>query len=415
MNTSDRENRLPDPLHNNAGGPLRLLTGVRVVDVTTSLAGPYATMLLADMGAEIIKVERPGVGDDSRQWAPPELGGKALWYCSVNRNKRSVALDYSTEAGREVLFDLIRTSDVFITNQLPKVQAKLGIDWNSVRSAKPDIVFVSLTGFGLEGARSNDPCYDLIAEGYSGVMDLTGTIDSGPQKVGTPAADLLAGADAALGCIAALFERRNSGSGHLVDIALVDSIVRFMTPKLVSYMGSGVVPRRTGGTDSVVAIYQVFETADEPMTLGLGNNNTWQRFCKAVGLQSLLDDPALANNAGRVEARSRLVAEIAPILRTRSRAAWLELFNKEKVPAGPINSLDQVVADAELRARGLFYSVDDNGIALPQVALGITVDREVAGCAIVPQHLGQDTESVLADILQYNSEKIAALRQEKLI
>jgi crotonobetainyl-CoA:carnitine CoA-transferase CaiB-like acyl-CoA transferase len=372
-------------------------------------------MLLADMGAEVIKVERPGLGDDSRHWAPPELGGKGLWYCSVNRNKRSVALDYSTEAGREVLFDLIRTSDVFITNQLPKVQAKLGIDWNSVKAAKPDIIFVSLTGFGLEGARSNDPCYDLIAEGYSGVMDLTGTADSGPQKVGTPAADLLAGADAALGCIAALFERRNSGSGHLVDIALVDSIVRFMTPKLVSYMGSGIVPRRTGGTDSVVAIYQVFETADEPMTLGLGNNNTWQRFCKAVGLQHLLDDPALINNAGRVEARSRLVGEIAPILRARPRAAWLELFSKEKVPAGPINSLDQVAADTELRARGLFYSADDNGIALPQVGLGITVDRVVAGCAIVPQHLGQDTENVLADIIKYDSRKITALRQEKLI
>jgi crotonobetainyl-CoA:carnitine CoA-transferase CaiB-like acyl-CoA transferase len=415
MSTSEQQIKLPDPLQKGAGGALRLLTGVRVVDVTTSLAGPYASMILADMGAEVIKVERPGIGDDSRQWAPPELGGKALWYCSVNRNKRSVALDYSTDAGREVLFDLIRTSDVFITNQLPKVQAKLGIDWKSVKAAKPDIVFVSLTGFGLEGARSNDPCYDLIAEGYSGVMDLTGTMDSGPQKVGTPAADLLAGADAALGCIAALFERQRSGSGHLVDIALVDSIVRFMTPKLVSYMGSGVVPRRTGGTDSVVAIYQVFETADEPMTLGLGNNNTWQRFCKAVGLHHLLDEPALANNAGRVETRSRLVSEIAPILRTRSRADWLELFKNEKVPAGPINSLDQVVADEELRARGLFYAVDDNGIELPLVGLGITVDRKVAGCAIVPQHLGQDTVSVLTDILNYNSEKIAALRQEKLI
>lgn len=415
MTASDSTKKIPAPLSRAVGAPLRLLAGVRVVDVTTSLAGPYASLLLADMGAEVIKIERPGIGDDSRHWTPPELGGKALWYCSVNRNKRSVALDYSTEAGRKVLFDLIKTSDVFLTNQLPKVQSKLGIDWESVKAVKPDIIFVSLTGFGLEGARSNDPCYDLIAEGYSGVMDLTGAADSGPQKVGTPAADLLGGADAALGCIAALFERRVSGAGHLVDIALVDSMVRFMTPKLVSYMGTGVVPRRTGGTDSVVAIYQVFETADEPMTLGLGNNNTWQRFCKAVGREDLLNEPALINNAGRVVERSRLVAEIAPILRTRSRAAWLELFNREKVPAGPINSLDQVVADEELRNRGLFYSVDDSGIDLPQVGLGITVDREVAGCARPPQHLGQDTESVLAEILGYDKGRIAALKQEQTI
>ncbi len=415
MNTHLSSETLPDALPAAAGGPLRLLAGIRVVDVTTSLAGPYATLLLADMGAEIVKIERPGIGDDSRHWSPPELGGKALWYCSINRNKRSVALDYSTPAGREVLFDLIRTSDVFITNQLPKVQKKLGIDWESVKAAKPDIVFVSLTGFGLEGARSNDPCYDLIAEGYSGVMDLTGAADSGPQKVGTPAADLLAGADAALGCVAALFERRVSGAGHLVDIALVDSMVRFMTPKLVSYMGSGTVPRRTGGTDSVIAVYQVFETADEPMTLGLANNNTWQRFCKTVGLQGLLDEPALKDNSGRVASRARLVAEIAPIMRTRTRAAWLELFNREKVPAGPINSLDQVVADTEMRNRGLFYAVDDAGIALPQVGLGITVDGEVAGCAIVPQRLGQDTDRVLAEILKYDEKRIASLKQEQLI
>ncbi len=415
MTIPDSTKKLPDPLPRGDSAPLRLLAGVRVIDVTTSLAGPYASLLLADMGAEVIKIERPGVGDDSRHWTPPELGGKALWYCSVNRNKRSVALDYSTDGGRKVLFDLIRTSDVFLTNQLPKVQTKLGIDWKSVKAAKPDIVFVSVTGFGLEGTRSNDPCYDLIAEGYSGVMDLTGAADSGPQKVGTPAADLLGGADAALGCIAALFERRVSGSGHLVDIALVDSMVRFMTPKLVSYMGSGIVPRRTGGTDSVIAVYQVFETADEPMTLGLANDNTWQRFCKAVGREDLLNDPSLINNAGRVVERSRLVAEIAPILRTRSRVAWLELFNREKVPAGPINSLDQVVADQELRNRGLFYSVDDGGVDLPQVGLGMMVDRERAGCAQPPPHLGQDTENVLAEILGYDKDRIVSLKQEQVI
>jgi crotonobetainyl-CoA:carnitine CoA-transferase CaiB-like acyl-CoA transferase len=165
----------------------------------------------------------------------------------------------------------------------------------------------------------------------------------------------------------------------------------------------------------VVAVYQVFETADEPMTLGLANDNTWQRFCKAVGLEALLNDSALVNNAGRVRERSRLVAEITPILRTRPRVEWLELFNRVKVPAGPINSLDQVVADQELRNRGLFYSVDDGGIDLPQVGLGITVDREVAGCALPPQNLGQDTNTVLSELLGYETSRIASLRQGQVI
>src|SRR5688572_3389627 len=188
-------------------------------------------MLLGDMGARVIKVERPGVGDDCRAWGPPWLDGEALWFLSVNRNKESVTLDYSGNAGRAVLHDMVRKADVVIVNLVARVQAKLGLDYTALAALKPDLVFVSLTGFGLTGARRDFPCYDLIAEGYSSVMDLTGEAASPPQKVGTPAADLIAGMDAAYAAVCALFDRARSGRGHLIDISMVDSMTRFMSPR----------------------------------------------------------------------------------------------------------------------------------------------------------------------------------------
>jgi len=394
---------------------LRLLSGIRVIDLTTSVAGPYATMLLGDLGAEIIKIERPGVGDDSRQWTPPSYAGQGLWYLSVNRNKKSITLDYSRAQGRTLLHDLIRKSDVVVTNQLARVQRKLGIDWQTVRGIKPDIVYVSVTGFGLSGARSQHPCYDLVAEGYSGVMDLTGEADSGPQKVGTPAADLLAGADAALGCLAALLDRRARGRGHLVEISLVESMTRFMTPHIVSYLGSGEVPRRSGARDSVIAVYQVFQTADEPITLGLPNDAIWRRFCSAIGRSELSDDPRYRDNASRVKGRAALVGEIQGILRDKPRAHWLNLFTREQIPAGPINRVDQVTADPDLLARGLFYAIEANGHAIPQVGLGIRFDQEDAGCAAAPPALGEHTHEALTHLLGLDAERLAELKNQGVL
>lgn len=397
------------------GGRLELLRGIRVLDLTTSLAGPYATLLLADFGADVVKIERPNVGDDSRHWRPPELDGKSLWFASVNRNKRSVTLDYSNEEGRKVLMDLVRQCDVVVTNQLPQVQSKLGVSYEALSAVRPDLVYVSLTGFGLVGGRSDQPCYDLIAEGYSGVMDLTGEAGGDPQKVGAPAADLLAGADGALGCLAALFDRAVTGKGHLVEIALVDSMTRFVGSRLVSYLGSGELPRRTGAKDSVIAVYQVFQTADEPITLGIANDNCWRRFCRAVNRDDLLKDPGLSDNVGRVRERPRLVAEIATILRRNKRAYWLELFCAEGVPAGPINRLDEVAADTELHQRGLLYAMDDHGKAVPQVGLGIRFDGNSAGYDLAPPRLGQHTEEILKDRLGFDAGRLQHLKSEGLI
>jgi crotonobetainyl-CoA:carnitine CoA-transferase CaiB-like acyl-CoA transferase len=387
-----------------------LLAGIKVVDLTTSIAGPYATMLLADYGADVVKIERPGRGDDCRAWGPPFLDGESLWFLSVNRNKRSVTLDYSGEAGRAVLHELVKRADVVVVNLVARAQKKLGIDYAALKGVRDDIVFVALTGFGLEGARSDYPCYDLIAEGYSGVMDVTGEGDSPPQKIGTPAADLISGMDAAMATIAALFDRMRTGRGHLVDVAMVDSMTRFMAPRILPYLGSGVVPERTGARDSVIAVYQTFDTQDHPLTLGLGNDAIWKRFWAAVGRPEYADDPRYATNAQRREARADIVADIQRVLLQRPRDEWLRCFTSAKVPAGPVNRIDQVASDPELLARGLLYTADSNGRRIPQVGLGVVVDEAANTYTLPPPLLGEHTASVLQEWLGYDEQTIARLR-----
>jgi len=407
------------PFHDLPLVPMRaslpLLEGVRILDLTTSIAGPYATQLLADFGAEVIKVERPGSGDDCRAWGPPFLDGESLWFISVNRNKRSVTLDYTGEAGRAVLHDLVRRCDAVIVNLVGRAQKKLGIDRAALAAVKPDLVHVSLTGFGLTGARAEMPCYDLIAEGYSSVMDLTGEAESDPQKVGTPAADLISGMDAALAMLAALFDRARTGRGHAIDVSMVESMTRFMSPRILPYLGSGTVPGRTGAKDSVIAVYQVFHAADAPMTVGLGNDGIWKRFWAAVDEPAFGEDPRYATAALRQQARPEIVARVAAILATRARDEWLARFVAAKVPAGPIYRVDEVVRDAGLAERGFFYRVDADGRTVPQVGLGIAVDGERGGCRIAPPRLGEHTAEVLGGLLGYDAARIEALRSAKTV
>ncbi len=392
-----------------------LLNGVTVIDLTTSIAGPYATMLLGDMGARVIKVERPGSGDDCRAWGPPWIDGESLWFVSVNRNKESVTLDYSNDAGRKVLHDMVRKADVVIVNLVARVQKKLGMTYDALKAIKPDLVFVSLTGFGLDGARKDFPCYDLIAEGYSGVMDLTGEAASPPQKVGTPAADLISGMDAAMATLGALFERAKSGKGHHIDISMVDSMTRFMSPRIVPYLGSGEIPKRTGARDSVIAVYQSFDTKDKPLTLGLGNDAIWKRFWEAVGQPNKGADAKHAKNADRRADRAAIVADIESILRTKPRDEWLAIFRDAKVPAGPVNSVDDIARDQELLARGLLYTADTGGRRIPQVGFGIGIDGANATYRTPPPKLGEHTASILRDWLGYDMQAVAALRLQKLI
>lgn len=374
-----------------------MLSGVRVIDLTTSIAGPYGSMLLADFGAEVIKVERPG-GDDARSWGPPFFDGESLWFSSVNRGKKSVVLDLSTPAGLAGLKSLVATADVLVTNQPLDVQKKLGVSYEQVRAIKPDLIFVALTGFGLTGRRSTLTSYDLIAEGHSGVMELTGAADGPPQKIGAPAADMLAGQDAAMATMAALFDRHRTGQGKLIDVSLVESMTRFVTCRLSAYMGSGQQQRRSGGTDSVLAVYQQFDTADLPLTLGIGTDAIWRRFWASLGDPDFAGSPGFETNASRRERRPEIVERIATILQRRKRDAWLEDFAAARIPAGPVLSVDAVVADPALQERGLLFTLSDGQRSIPQVGLGIHIDGAAGRPSSLPPRLGEHTAEIFADL-----------------
>lgn len=381
------------------GRGFSLLDGVRVIDLTTSIAGPSATMLLADMGAEVLKIERPKGGDDARAWGPPFLDGESLWFASVNRNKKSVSLDFADAAGLDVLYKLVRTADMVVVNLSPYVAHKLKVDADALRAVREDLIYVSITGFGLTGERADWTCYDLIAEGYSGIMDITGEAGGEPQKVGAPAADMLAGQDAAYAAVAALYDRQRSGNGHVVDVALVDSMTRFLSCRIMTYLGSGAVPKRSGGKDSVIAIYQAFETADCPITLGLGNDSLWQRFWEAVGQPSAAREEGFRSNADRRIRRREIVARIATILREKPREHWLTLFRAFRVPSGPINAIDQVITDEAMLARGMFYRVEgEDGRLVPQVGTGILIDGMPNAPRSAPPRLGEHNEAVLGEL-----------------
>ena len=406
-------NQLP---HKDAASQdrIRLLEGVRVLDLTTSIAGPYATLLLADFGASVIKIERRE-GDDTRGWGPPFLAQQSLWFLAVNRNKRSVTLDFSTPQGRELLHALVARNDVVVTNQVARSQRKLGIDYATLSALSPGLVHVSITGFGVEGARSELPSYDLIAEGYSGVMDLTGEADAPPQKVGTPAADLLSGMDAAMAVAAALYRRRADGKGCAIDISMVESMTRFMAPRLVPFLGSGELPRRSGARDSVIAVYQSFDTQDAPITLGLGNDGIWRRFWAAVGEPEYGAEARFRSNQERRAARTEIVEHIQALLRLRGREQWLELFARHRIPAGPINRLDEVAADRELQTRGMLYSIPAFGTRVPQVGLGIRVDDSCETYRSPPPGLGEHTDAVLRELLGLDETEITRLRHQQII
>jgi crotonobetainyl-CoA:carnitine CoA-transferase CaiB-like acyl-CoA transferase len=394
-----------------------LLDGVRVLDLTNSIAGPYATLLLADLGAEVVKVEPPDGGDDTRAWGPPFLDGASLWYLSANRNKGSLTLDLRSQEGAALLQRLLPAADVVVLNMRPAVQERLGMAYAQIAVLRPDVVHCSITGFGLTGRRADMACYDLIAEGYSGVMDLTGEPETPPQKVGTPAADLLAGMDAALAVVAALLDRERTGRGHQIDVSLTESMTRFLAPRILPYLGSGVVPRRTGGRDSVIAVYQRFETDDDPITLGLGNDRIFARFCAAVERPAWVDDPRNASNVTRRRHREELVEAIQEVLLTRGRGEWLARFEQHDVPAGPINTVADVTADDALLERGLFYAIQtgDGEHDVPQVGTGWHLDGAPNGHIRRPPALGADTIEILASWAGVEAAEIEALRERGVV
>ncbi|MCL3819385.1 CaiB/BaiF CoA transferase family protein [Aeromicrobium wangtongii] len=380
-------------IDSNEAGPL---AGLRVVDMTTSYAGPTAAMYLADLGADVVKVERPS-GDDARSWGPPFVDDDtSAWFASANRNKRSVALDVSRPEGQDALRRLLAEADVFIQNVNPAKLRRLGIDGPTLREHFPRLVCCSLSGFGLDGPDAQLPGYDLVAQARSGLMSVTGAKGGRPQRVSTALSDIVTGMCATIAICAAVVRQRSTGEGDLVDVSLLDSDLALMAPRIASYLAGEPEPAPSGGTDSVLAVYQTFGAVDREIVVAIGNDIIWRRFCDAVGLPELADDPSLVGNAARRSQRDRLVEAISAVLATKPAAEWIALLSDASVPCALVQHLSEVVADSQVVARGSLLPV-------PGSASGVSVHSPFRLASIpVPRNdrfpaLGEHTLGVLIE------------------
>ncbi|WP_353172410.1 CaiB/BaiF CoA transferase family protein [Paracandidimonas soli] len=397
------------------------LHGIRVLDLTRVLAGPWCTQNLADLGADVIKIERPGAGDDTRGWGPPFLKGEdgestseAAYYLSTNRNKRSVTLDISTERGAELVRALARGSDILVENFKVGGLKKYGLDYDSLRQENPALIYCSITGFGQTGPYARRPGYDFMIQGMGGLMSVTGEPDgapgAGPQKAGVAVADLMTGMYATVGILAALQERHRSGLGQHVDMALLDCQVAMMANQNMNYLTTGQAPRRMGNAHPNLVPYQVFESSDGHLIIAVGNDTQFAACCAVLGRPELAQDARFARNADRVGNRDALIAILAPAVKQKARDHWLGALEAAGVPAGPINTLADVYEDPQVRARGLRQELPHPaaGVA-PTVASPLRLSDTPVQYRNAPPLLGQHTEEVLRDVLGLAEEEIRVL------
>ena len=391
------------------------LEGIKVLDLTTSYAGPFCTMFLGDMGAEIVKIEEPKQGDDSRYWGPPFYKGASPWYLSANRNKRSISLNIRDPKGLEILKQLIQKSDVFVVSLALKALEKLGLSYESQRELNPGLIYCSITGFGHTGPYRYRLCYDLISEGVGGVMGVTGDNDN-PEKVGTAAGDILAAHQACFAIVSCLYRRTFTGQGDFIDICLVDSVVSFVTPRVVSYLSTGELPRPDANRSSPIAIYQPIQTKDGYLNMGIGNDRIWERACKLLGLEELLGVEAYKTNKSRKIHRSEIVSRIEEVLRTKDTQYWFEYLSENGVPCGPINYIDNVVEDPHIRSRGMFFNLEDEELGtVPQVGSPWKLGQTREKTHKAPPRVGEHDEEVYREWLGMDPEDLERLRKSEII
>ncbi len=334
------------------------LEGMRVIDLTQVMAGPFCTMLLADLGADVIKVEPPGGGDQTRHsWGRTEEGRDGPAFFALNRNKRSVVLDLRSERGKEEFLTLVSEADVVVENYRPGVMERLGIHYEALREVRPSIIYASITGFGHYGPYSQRAGYDLIAQGMAGVMGITGTVDGPPVKAGVPVADLGSGLFCVYGILSAYIHKMRTGEGQKVEASLYDSALGLSVWEATEYWSSGQVPRATGSAHRMSAPYQAFPTADGWMTIGANNQRLWAALCRALGREDLTDDPRFATNADRMQNREELAGVIGAILQTGTTQEWVDRLLEYGVPAGPVQTYDAVLEDPHTRAREMVQSI----------------------------------------------------------
>jgi crotonobetainyl-CoA:carnitine CoA-transferase CaiB-like acyl-CoA transferase len=396
------------------------LAGVRVLDLTRILAGPTCTQLLGDLGADVIKIERPGAGDDTRKWGPPYVQGtdgptaESAYYLCANRNKRSVAIDIATEAGQALLRRMLAKCDVLVENFKVGDLARYGLDWAQLKGEFPWLVYCSITGFGQTGPYAPRAGYDYLAQGLGGIMSLTGAPDGPPMKVGVGIADLMCGMYATVAILAALRHRDATGHGQHIDAALLDTQVAWLANEATNFLLSGQVPKRQGTEHPNIVPYQTFATADGYVILAVGNDAQFQKWCRFAGASELAADPRFATNSLRVEHRRELYARMPEHMRAKTTAEWVAGLAGIGVPCGPVNTLDQVFADPHVQARGMRIDLphpDAAAGSVPLVANPLKMSLTPPAYRHGPPTLGQHTDQVLGELLGLGEAELAGLHE----
>ncbi|HJV86303.1 MAG TPA: CaiB/BaiF CoA-transferase family protein [Noviherbaspirillum sp.] len=411
-----------------AGSSLKKALGhIRVLDLTRVLAGPWCAQNLADMGADVIKVERPGAGDDTRHWGPPYLKdaegrdtSEAAYYLAANRGKRSITIDIASPEGQDLVRKLAQQADVVLENYKVGQLKKYGLDYESLRREKPDIIYCSITGFGQDGPYAQRPGYDFIIQGMGGFMSITGERDDlpggGPQKAGVAIADLMTGMYATIAVLSALAHRDRTGEGQYIDMALLDVQVAMLANMNTNYLASGNPPKRWGNAHPNIVPYQTFATSDGHIIVAVGNDGQYRRFVEAGGRPELAVDERFATNPMRVQHRDTLVPILAEMVKTKTKQQWIDALEAAGVPCGPINKLDEVFENPQVQARGMRIDLPHpTGAGVKLVGSPVKMSQTPPRYDMPPPMLGQHTQEILRDVLGQSEEQIAALRTKGVV
>lgn len=401
------------------------LNGIRVFDLTRVLAGPSCTQILGDLGADVIKIERPGLGDDTRKYGPPfvlDVNGtettESGYYLSANRNKRSVTLNLTGAEGQSLAKRMINQCQVLAENFKVGNLAKFGLDYTSLKAENPGLVYCSITGFGQTGPKAKRPGYDFMAQGLGGIMSITGPPGGEPHRVGVPIADLTAGLWAAISINAALRHREVTGEGQHLDISLLDTQVSLLSIQGLNYLTSGEVPGLLGNAHPNIVPYQVFPTADGNIIVAVGNDDQFKRYCEFAGVPELIDDERFVTNKARVQNREALTQILNDVMRQKPSAYWLEALEKIKITCGPINNIDQVFDDAQVAARGMRIEMNHpatGGEPLSLIGSPSKMSVTEVSYRHAPPMLGQHTEEVLEELLGLDAAECNRLREQGVI
>lgn len=389
----------------------RALEGIRVLDFSRVLAGPYCGMVLADLGADVIKVERDSVGDDLRGWGPPFMpDGESTYFLSVNRNKRSIALDLKTEAGRDVARDLVRSSDVVLENFRLGVMESFGLGYDQLKEVNPRLVYCSITGYGTAGPLMDRPGYDIITQGMAGLMSVTGEPDGLPMRVGVAIVDLVTGLYSAIGILGALQSRTLHGHGQRVDLSLLESCLSVMPNLTAGYLMAAVRPTRLGNGHPNAVPYKTFATRDSYVTLAIGNDGQWRRFCAAVGHPELATDQRYAENHARIARRAEVEQLVSGWLRQKDTDEWVKLMESAEVPCGPVYTIDRILADPQVAALGLLKTITHpTGGPLRVVGAPFHLSNDDTEPYLPPPLLGEHTHAVLKEVLHMTEANLRDL------